>query len=228
MITLALDTSTNQGSIAVLDGTATLSHKSWQREKSHSELVTSTLEDVLKEAGLTVEKVQRIAVGRGPGSFTGIRIGINAARTLAYSLDVPVFAFDTNTILAGAVPVKQEPLLTVVNAHKNLLYSALFVPENGIWKRIEGPSAWTLEQIEAKVQTPTICVGDGYLEFIDLFEPSLKSRLIRNHHVPDYPSAEVLGRLSLEKSAQPLVWKELQALYIRASEAEEKLRENPR
>ncbi len=211
-------------------GTALLANRSWLREKSHSELVTSTILDCLLEAKLKIENVERIAVGRGPGSFTGIRIAINAARALAYSLDVPLFAFDTNEILAAAVPsvtptAKQTPLLTVVNAHKNLLYSALHTFEDGAWVKRDGPAAWTIEEIEKQIQVPHLCVGDGYIEFENLFPPGLKSNLLRDKTILDYPSAEALARLSLGKSARPLVWKELQPLYIRASEAEEKLRD---
>jgi tRNA threonylcarbamoyladenosine biosynthesis protein TsaB len=228
MITLALDTSTNHGGIAVLDGTAVLANRSWLREKSHSELVTSTILDCLSQAKLKIENIERIAVGRGPGSFTGIRIAINAARTLAYSLNVPLFAFDTNEILAAAVPAKQTSLLTVVNAHKNLLYSALHTFKDGTWVKFEGPNAWTIEELEKQIQSPHLCVGDGFVEFENLFPPGLKSKLLRDKTISDYPSAEALGLLSLGKSARPLVWKELQPLYIRASEAEEKLRENPK
>lgn len=225
MITLALDTSTNRGGIAILKDRDVLAARSWQREKSHSELVTSLIAECVEQAGLAFKDIKQIAVGKGPGSFTGIRIAINAARTLAYSLDVPVFAFDTGEILAAAVPVGDKPLLTIVSAHKNLLYSSLFTPVNGHWEKQVGPEAWTLEQIGARVKTQHLCVGDAFAAFQELLPPTLANLLVRSHKLSDYPSAEVLGQMPLLPRAKPLVWKEVQALYIRASEAEEKYRE---
>ena len=103
MFTLALDTSTSQGGVAVLEGERVLSRIVWSREKSHSEFLTPNIETCLRDAGLEVRALDRIAVGRGPGSFTGIRVAINAARALAYALSKPVFTFDTMEILAAGV-----------------------------------------------------------------------------------------------------------------------------
>lgn len=225
MFTLALDTSTNRGGIAILKDRDSLSTRVWEREKSHSELLTSLIDECVNEAKIKLKDINQIAVGKGPGSFTGIRIAINAAKTLAYSLNVPVYAFDTTEILAAAVTPQKTPLLALVNAHKNLLYTSIFEPKNGTWTKVSGPEAWTLEEIEKAVTTQHLCVGDAYLEFKEVLPDSLAKLLERSHHHPDHPSAEVLGRLAFDSTSSPLVWKEVQALYIRASEAEEKYRE---
>lgn len=225
MIVLAFDTSTNQGGVAVLKDRDVLARRVWAREKSHSETLTATIEDTLRDAGIGLSDVERLAVGRGPGSFTGIRVAINAARALAYARALPIHAFDTTEILAASVPVLTSPLLVAVNAHKNLLYVSRFAPRAGRWSRERGPEALTIGELEESVVIAHVCVGDGYDEFASVLPPGLKARLSRDSRLSDAPDPVALGRLAFESRGAPLVWNELQALYIRSSEAEEQLRE---
>lgn len=243
MLTLAFDTSTSQGGVAVLEGERVLSRIVWSREKSHSELLTPNIETCLRDAGLEARALDRIAVGHGPGSFTGIRVAINVARSLAYALSKPVFAFDTTEILAaGATDTdahrahderhRNLPILAMINAHKNLIYCSRFewdAPRSQ-WSRHENDlGAFTVEEITARVRVPHLCLGDAFDEYEPVFSPEFRSRLIRDPIFSDDPLPEALGRLASRRSALgvgPLDWKRLQALYIRASGAEEKLRES--
>lgn len=233
MLTLALDTSTNQGGVAILNGPTVLSSRIWTRTKSHTEMLTPTLETCFREAGIRARDLQRIAVGKGPGSFTGIRIAINCARTLSYALKIPVFAFDSMEILsAGAHNLidssQSVRLLALLNAYKNLFYLSLYESEYGSWRRTHGPDALSLGEITLLVDSPVVCVGDGYAE-LNASSPLVQSELLKNLRrdtsLSDFPSPEVLGRMPDTGGGKPLVWNEVQALYIRASEAEEKLRE---
>lgn len=231
MLTLALDTSTSQGGIAIVEKTAqnhrVLHSNTWQREKSHSEFVTASVEECLKKSGVTIEDIELLAVGKGPGSFTGIRIAINVVKTLAFARQLSTMAFDTLEILAGGVPQQELPLLVLVNAHKNLLYTSIFESHQRSWKKTFEPSALSIEQIGRLITRPHLCVGDGFLELSEFFPAQLKSRLLREPKYSDFPSPEVLGKMALNQfsTAQSLDWNAVQALYIRASEAEEKLRE---
>lgn len=225
MNVLALDTSTNQGGVAVLKNRDLLSRRIWTREKSHSEMLTANIEAALNESGVALKDIDRIAVGKGPGSFTGIRVAINAARTLAYANATPLFSFDTSEILAAGVPVTKTPLITGGNAHKNLIYLSRFEEQAGHWARISGPDALTLKEIEELVTIPHLFVGDAYSEFVDVFPIELKQRFVRKDGLEDFPQPDVLGRLAATCTHKPLGWNELQALYVRSSEAEEKLRE---
>ena len=227
-ITLALDTSTNQGGLAILRASEVLVEKLWSRRQSHGEVLTAILEDCLQEARISISDLNRICVGQGPGSFTGARIGVNIARTLAYGLNIPVFVFDTMQILAAQivpVPPRSRPLLALVNAHRNLVYASRFRPQtDGTLLRTHGPLAVDITDLEKLVTEPHDCVGDGYLELQTLFSSELQSRLIRDSGRSDYPLPSVLGRIPESLLSQPLDWKLVQPLYIRASEAEEKLR----
>ncbi len=227
MKTLAFDTSTAEGSVAVLDGERLLSEKEWRREKSHSEFLTAEIESALKDSSLTINDIDLLAVGQGPGSFTGIRVAINAARALSYALSKPVSVFDTTEILAEGVGRFDLPLLAVINAQKNCYYIASFERQNGTWTKIGDTSLASVSEIEAALTRPHLCLGDGCLDVEALLSRSARSHWVREIKASDFPAATNLGRLALTKvsSHPPLVWNAVQPLYIRASGAEEKLRE---
>lgn len=228
MLVLALDTSTSQGGVAVLRDENVLSRAVWARQKSHSEFLTPTIESCLAEAGVAAKDLDMIAVGKGPGSFTGIRIAINAARSLAYAIAAPTMAFDTLDILAEGVNRKDLPLLAIVNAHKNLLYTSVFRWNGSRWHRDQAePQVLSPEEIASIIHEAHLCVGDGFIEYERVFDPGLRSLLVRDPLISDYPLPEILGRMaSIRSGSDPtLDWKGLQALYIRVSGAEEKIGE---
>lgn len=223
MWTLALETSTDAGSVALLKDQVVLALREWRREKSHSELVTSTIQDCLSQAAISAKQLNRIAVGHGPGSFTGIRIAVNAAKTLSYSAGCQIFATNTFRTLAEPARLQSLPVLGLLNAHKNLIYTAAIDLSSG--KYLLAPDALTVEEIAQKTRTPYLCLGSGYDLWKDTFPDALRANLVRDPIFSDEPSAAHLGRISTTASQDELIsWQQLQPLYIRASEPEEKLK----
>ncbi|MES2965719.1 MAG: tRNA (adenosine(37)-N6)-threonylcarbamoyltransferase complex dimerization subunit type 1 TsaB [Bdellovibrionota bacterium] len=222
MIVLALDTSTARGGVAVFERDRVLSSRSWDRKGSHSEFLTAEIESCLKDAGRTVRDLERLALGNGPGSFTGIRVAVNAARSLAYALTIPIAVFDTTEILSAAVARRDLPVVTLVNAQKNAVFAATFVDGS----RTSGPTMVEAGGLDSLLTTPHLCVGDGYVALFPALTPTLIAKLVRDPAQSDFPSAETLGRIAWESrdTRPPLVWKDAQALYIRASGAEENLK----
>jgi tRNA threonylcarbamoyladenosine biosynthesis protein TsaB len=230
MYTLALDTSTSLGGVAVLKQDLIITSLTWEREGSHGEHLTPAIEKCLETANIEAKDLTAIALGRGPGSFTGVRIAVNAARALSFVTQSPVYCFDTTEILAEGCQQIDLPLLVLVNAHKNLLYSSVFHhdAEKNCWVRTIDLEARSILEITSLVNTPHLCVGDGYTEYERSFPTGLKSLLIRHPSVSDDPQPDTLGLLSWKhrSTSRASVWKEVQALYVRASGAEEKLRES--
>jgi N6-L-threonylcarbamoyladenine synthase/tRNA threonylcarbamoyladenosine biosynthesis protein TsaB len=226
MLTLAFDTSSSLGSVAVFDGDKTLHSREWERATTHGELLTPAIEDCLAHSGIVPKDLKRIAVGCGPGSFTGARIAINAARSLAYALQIPALSFDTAEILASQerLPVG-KPVLAIINAQKNLVYASSFASPAPKGARVLPLTATTLEDLARHILEPHICVGDGFKEYEALFAPDFSPKLLRESSLSDEPTALAIGRLAwmVRAERQPLDWKALQPLYIRASGAEEKI-----
>lgn len=95
MTVLTIKTDNPMAEIGVFDNQTKLAYKTWEAHRKLAETIHKTIDDVLAEAGISAENVQGIVAYEGPGSFTGLRIGLTVANTLAYSLRVPIVAAQT-------------------------------------------------------------------------------------------------------------------------------------
>lgn len=219
MIILAMDTSTLVGSVSLLKDNQVLAEQISQNQRSHSENINPFIQKCLDEAGLKLTDIDAFAVGIGPGSFTGIRIALNAAKTLAYSYNKPLVGIDSLTALA--YPVQSLATVAMINAYKNMVYLRVFLP--GL--QSQGPAkAIPVRELSSHIPPgPYQVVGDGWLAYKDYFPEDLQNRLVRNESFQDYPLARHIGTLALPllNSDQTFDWKSVLPLYIRASEAEE-------
>jgi tRNA threonylcarbamoyladenosine biosynthesis protein TsaB len=228
---LAFDTATAQGSVAVLSGNQLLSEKIWRRAQSHSECLTAEIEAALQDSKLNITDIDAFAVGQGPGSFTGIRVAINAARALAYALKKPAYVFETSETLVFPVNRTELPVLTLINAQKNSFFVSRFESTtkggSSYWRRTRDLSFMSLNEVQNLLTEPHLCLGDGCLDLELALRPEAKLNFMRDSNISDFPLASSLAQqaISPAKGAQPSGWNAVQPLYIRASGAEEMLRE---
>lgn len=228
MLVLSLDTSCLRGSLALgrLDpGFQILAESSWAREKSHSELVTVCLMELLANSQKNLTDLNAIAVGIGPGSFTGLRVGLNVARTLGYSLGIPLWPVNSQRIWAEPLLDDPRPVLVLVNAFRNLLYVGLYQRRGGITTELWAPRALTVEETVAELPGGEVQVaGDGWATFFDFWPEEFKARATVS--AVQWPEAKDLFPIMVEGSPHRLnlSWDSVKPLYIRGSEAEEKLR----
>lgn len=223
---LALETSTLWAGAAVVVDGQVLAEESSSRQRSHSEVINVFIENVLKKSALKISDIDLFATGQGPGSFTGIRVAANAAKSFAYSFNKPLVTVDTLMQLAAQAGNPGMPVLAIVNAHKNMVYTGLFDVSGPLPTYLHGPTAVSVRDLSALVHQPVLVVGDGYADYQEYFPAELKSHLHRNGSLPDFPHAGTLGNLAerLAKKGLTLDWKSFRPLYIRASEAEENKR----
>lgn len=226
MITLAMETSTRLGGVAVIKDGQVLATESSLRQKSHSEVLNTFVENCLQQAQLQLSDVDAFAVGQGPGSFTGIRVAANAGKSFSYSFNKPLVTIDSLILLAA--PLKSPiPILAIINAYKNMVYLGLFEPtQNSEPKYIHGPIALPVQKISTLIHQDVLVVGDGYDTYQEYLPEELKRYLHRDANYSDYPTAETLGLLAEKRvlQGQTMEWNSFTPLYIRASEAEENKR----
>ena len=123
---LAIDTSTESCSAALLCGER-LSERSELAPRRHAELILPMIDSLLAEAGLSRRRLDGIAVGRGPGAFTGVRLGISVAQGLALGLDIPVVPVSSLAALAQAAPADTDgAILAVIDARMGEIYAGAF------------------------------------------------------------------------------------------------------
>ncbi len=228
---LALETSTQWGSVALIKDQNILAEESSNQQKSHSELINPMIDSCLKKANAKFSDITLVATGYGPGSFTGIRVAGNAAKSLAYTLQLPLFALDSLYLLAEQARPKAQtlklPVLSMINAYKNMVYYGLYDVSGDIPKALVPVSVVPVRNLHQTIQSDKfLVVGDGYNAYRDYFSEEFAKKIHRENPSQDYPLAKTLGLLSekLKNTSPTLDWKSFVPLYIRSSEAEENLK----
>lgn len=220
---LAFESSTKLGSVAIIQNGICTHYKESEIQKSHSENLHQFAEDLLLEAKLDLKDIDCFASGIGPGSFTGIRVSVNAVKTFAYAFSKPVVAIDSLHALAFQNPIQNQKTLCLINAYKNMSYFGIYQYQGLETRTLQTPSVLPMKDIETVLSTSFLTVGDGFLTYQSFLPNKLKSKMIRPQNPSDFPTARSIGLLAEEnlKNNLTLDWKSLNPLYIRSSEAEE-------
>ena len=162
---LAIESSAKAASVALTEDGTLLSQYFQVSALTHSRTLLKMAEDLLTNLELTVADVDTIAVAKGPGSFTGIRIGVAAAKGLAWGGDIPVCAVSTLEAMAWQLIDREEVVICpAMDAHRNQIYNAKFKSENGALVRLTDDRAIALSELIAEAKAdkkPYFFVGDG-------------------------------------------------------------------
>ncbi len=124
---LNIETATKNCSVAIAkNGTTILCKETAELGYSHAEKLHVFIEEIIAEAGITINDLSAIAVSQGPGSYTGLRIGVSAAKGLCYALQIPLISVDTLLVLASKVDKKDGFIIPMIDARRMEVYSAIF------------------------------------------------------------------------------------------------------
>ena len=225
VLILAIETATGCGSIALTRGDLNNGHllaeAVAQPEKTHSRQLLSSVDWVMKAAGIGWPDVNGIAISLGPGSFTGLRIGMAAAKGIALAADLPLVGIPTLDGLAHSCPVIDRPLWSLLDARKQEVYAACYQPGIGGRPELVAPArAICPEALAKQISVPSILAGPGVDEYHELF-----ARIANIHLIPaalSSPRAARIGLLAAEYLARGEFLDQITAapMYVRASEAE--------
>ena len=161
---LAFETSAKAGSVALTDNGVLLGESYQNTGLTHSQTVMTMAEDLLKSCGVTPKEIDAVAVAAGPGSFTGVRIGVAAAKGFAWGGQLPCYGVSTLEAMALGLGVYNGYVCPVMDARRNEVYNALFRVENGKLTRIAEDRAIALADLKEelkKLSEPVFLVGDG-------------------------------------------------------------------
>jgi tRNA threonylcarbamoyladenosine biosynthesis protein TsaB len=216
MLVLALDTSTRTGSCAIVRDGSVLREAAGDPDRSQAARLPGDLMQLLAHAGVLLAHIEAFAVVTGPGSFTGLRVGIATMQGLAFACDRPlvgVSGLDALAAIAGASRV-----VTWVDAWRGEVYSAVY--EAGVARRLPevAPPASILDSLEGDAWT---FIGDGAATYRDLIDATLAGR--GRLHEPAAPLlAGVVGRLASVElaSGQRPAPDAVRPLYIRRPDAQ--------
>ncbi len=232
MLTLAIESSTKIASVTIASGDQILGTIVSDNPKTHSEFLNSAIDRLLALNSLKIDSLSRVCVSIGPGSFTGIRVGIAIAKTISYFLRIPIYAVDTLSCLAEGEFSTDAIIVPVLNAQKNLVYWAAYETDSSMKngkKVIISARCSSIPELMDFIQKQTKVlklIGDGVSILQKQFDLSLMNSKFEKISADLYPKSELLAQIGIqwEKNVQPIDWKLIEPLYIRNSEAEENLR----
>jgi tRNA threonylcarbamoyladenosine biosynthesis protein TsaB len=221
---LAIDTATLVSSVALATEDNLLAEITLQTKKTHSELLMPHIAKLMDMAQVAKADLKGVAVSIGPGSFTGLRIGLSTAKTLAYALHIPVVGVPTLAAMAYGCPVPGVILAPMLDAQKGNVYQALFEWHQGELKEIQ-PAIVTevtaaLESLSQQ-ERPVIVMGESAVMYRDKIEQIGKNLILAAPHVVIQRASSVagLGYKLIKQGVRHDVMG-LEPLYIRRSEAE--------
>jgi tRNA threonylcarbamoyladenosine biosynthesis protein TsaB len=158
---LAIETSTRAGGVALLDGDRLVAGAILNIALTHSERLMAMIDRLLAEGGCSLEGLDGLAVSVGPGSFTGLRVGIAAVKGLALASDLPVAAVPTLDALAAALPYSLRAVCPVLDARKGEVYVSLYRWMAGSMTRCWDYLALAPAEAAARLESPAVLLGDA-------------------------------------------------------------------
>ena len=164
MLLLAFETSAKAASVALFDGETLLGESYQNTGLTHSQTLMVMAQDLISQCGHTPAEITHTAVAAGPGSFTGVRIGVAAAKGFAWGKEIPCYGVSTLEAMALGLGVWEGTVVCAMDARRSQVYNATFEAKNGELTRIREDRAISLADLEAdlqSVQSPIYLVGDG-------------------------------------------------------------------
>lgn len=160
---------------------------------SHAEKLHVFIESICEQNNLPLSQLQAIAVSKGPGSYTGLRIGVSAAKGLCYALEIPLIAIDTLAILAQQLHIEKGIIVPMLDARRMEVYTAFYTKDYQQMKPVE---ALVIDESSfGKTSEILHLIGDG----IEKLKETLTEEKFIFHDEITYPSAKEMSFLSFEK-----------------------------
>jgi len=219
---LVVDTSTDRAAVAIARPGESVLEAIPRGERRHGAGLVPMIRDLLRLEGIRAADLAAIGVGLGPGSFTGLRIGLAAAKTLAYAVGCPLYGLDSLEAIAGNAPADALKVAAVLDAQRGDLFAADFARDNpgGPLRRVRPTRIERADLWPDTLEAGTLVLGPP----LGRAEPTWPARISRGGPDLGYPGGHVLIELTrarIDAGAEPESWF-VEPAYVRRSAAEEK------
>ena len=220
MLLLAFETSAKAASVALFEDKILLGEQYQNTGLTHSQTLLVMAEDLLKQCGKTPQDVTAVAVAGGPGSFTGVRIGVAAAKGFAWGGEVPMYSVSTLEAMARGLGIHSGIVCPVMDARRKQVYNGLFRFECGNCTRIREDRAISIEDLGKDLQNfdePVFLVGDGAVLCYNSLMEEIPTLILPPEH-KRHQRAVGVGLAALE--SVPCDPAAMSPNYLRLSQAE--------
>ena len=202
---LCLETATPVCSVALNDGCCTIALRETERQNAHSEKITNFIREVMEVAKIDYKQLDAVAVSQGPGSYTGLRIGVSTAKGICYAADLPLMAIDTLEAMANGMKMKlgsqiadNDLLIPMIDARRMEVYAAVF---DANLNKVNDTSAMVIDENsfeDLRKDHRLWLFGDGAPKLSELFENQEKINIIKGFK-PSAAYMRVLAEQALQK-----------------------------
>ena len=224
MLILAFETSAKACSAAIHDGQKLLAESYQNTGLTHSQTLMVMAEDLLKSCGKTAADVTHLAVAAGPGSFTGVRIGVSAAKGFAWGGSLPVYGVSTLESMALSLGALEGHVCCCMDARRKQVYNAVFLAENGALTRVCDDRAISLEELKMELEHidgPIYLVGDGAELTHKTLSGDIPNLILPpEHRRQQRASGVALAAIEAMNRGESADGASLQPNYLRLSQAE--------
>ena len=225
---LAVDSSALTATVAVMADGQIKSEMSFTTSLTHSETIMPMIDEVLGKADLTINDIDLFACSEGPGSFTGLRIGIGTVKGLGYGLGKKVCGISTLEALAYNISYTDFMIAPIMDARRGQVYNALYKYANGVLATVAEPRALSVDELCSEINEKVIFVGDGVKVHRDKISEILGDKALFAQPQHCLQRAASVAYAALDKA--PISAEELSVVYLRKPQAErereEKLSDN--
>lgn len=223
MLILGIETATQQVSVAIGGHEGVLGQIEVARGRRHAEILTPAIEFLCRQTDVEISEFGAIAVDIGPGLFTGMRVGLAAAKAMAQALRVPMIGISSLDLLAFPLRYADRTIAAVIDARKGEVFYAFYRPVPGGVQRVTEPVVGKVDDLVADLlarDQNAICVGDGALRYRDEIESGKRCEFAEQFL--SMPSAAPLVQLAHARALREdwvNPW-EIQPMYLRPPDAQ--------
>jgi tRNA threonylcarbamoyladenosine biosynthesis protein TsaB len=221
MKVLAIDTSNYTMGVALLDGNTVIGEIITNLKKNHSVRLMPAVEQIMKECGVKPNELEKIVVASGPGSYTGVRIGVTAAKTMAWALNIPIAGVSSLEVLAANGSYFSGCICPLFDARRQQIYTGLYTYEHEKLKNVKEDRIILIEewlnQLKGRDEQ-ILFVGNDVSIHKEMIREMLGEQAVFCTVSQYNPRPSELALLGLEKEAQPV--HAFVPNYIRLAEAE--------
>ncbi|MFB0918759.1 MAG: tRNA (adenosine(37)-N6)-threonylcarbamoyltransferase complex dimerization subunit type 1 TsaB [Clostridiaceae bacterium] len=224
MLILAVDTSGSNCSCALEKDKVLIAETNLNFEKQHSVLLMPMIEDMFKKVEMTPKDLSHLAINIGPGSFTGLRIGISVVKAMSKALGIPVYTYDSFQVFASSAAYFKGNILVVSDALRNTYYSKLFYSDGNNLSSVSNAEVRDMEELKDLVDSKDLSkdlliIGDGLIKKSASFKEAFPDSILTGNHLNIAHSSVLADMAHKDVLNEVVPTEDILPLYMRKPQA---------